>query len=91
MQSKHLVVSGRVQGVNYRAWFCELARTMSIKGWVRNRANGTVEAVIQGGDDDLNAMVKAAHSGPALADVSDVQAKDVDYEPAESFEVKATE
>ena len=90
MRSKHLVIRGHVQGVSYRAWFCQRAQDLNIKGWVRNRADGTVEAVIQGTGADLEALIEAAHSGPGLADVSAVERKDIDYEPAEGFEIKPT-
>ncbi len=91
MISKHLIISGRVQGVSYRAWFSDLARTMNLQGWVRNRSDRTVEAVIKGKPDDVNALIKAAHIGPTLADVKNVDTKDMDYDGPPTFEITASQ
>ncbi len=69
---------GRVQGVWFRAWACEQADALGLDGWVRNRADGTVEAVFAGPPDKVDRMVVLCRRGPPLAKVSDVR---VDPEP----------
>ena len=78
MKSVRVVISGRVQGVWYRAWTREQASGRGLSGWVRNREDGTVEAVFSGPDENVNAMLEAARSGPRLARVDTI-----DSEPCE--------
>lgn len=70
----HLLVHGRVQGVAYRASAAQEARRLNLDGWVRNRADGTVEAVVAGSAAALAAFVEWAHRGPPHARVSRVDA-----------------
>jgi acylphosphatase len=65
----HVIVSGRVQGVFYRATCVERARALGVKGWVRNTFDGQVEAEFEGDDAAVEAMVAWAREGPAGADV----------------------
>jgi len=76
MRSAHLIISGRVQGVGYRAWLAEEARARALNGWVRNRQDGTVEAVLAGPSDPLNALISACGTGPAEAEVARVDVSD---------------
>ncbi|MFG1395802.1 acylphosphatase [Roseixanthobacter pseudopolyaromaticivorans] len=70
MKVVHLIIEGRVQGVGYRAWCAHGAEARGLSGWVRNRANGSVEAVLAGADDAaVDEMVQACGSGPAGARV----------------------
>ncbi|MGF1592829.1 MAG: acylphosphatase, partial [Kiloniellaceae bacterium] len=59
-----VVVSGRVQGVWFRAWTEREAKALGLDGWVRNRRDGSVEAVLAGPDDAVAAMVAALWEGP---------------------------
>lgn len=68
-----LRVSGRVQGVFFRASTQEQARARNLSGWVKNRADGSVEAVLEGPVKDLRAVVEWAHRGPEAADVEAVE------------------
>ncbi|NPV23345.1 acylphosphatase [Bradyrhizobium aeschynomenes] len=68
----HVTVRGRVQGVGYRAWVEDQAILNGLEGWVRNRADGSVEAVFAGPADDVAAMVSACRKGPPAARVDDV-------------------
>lgn len=69
MNAKRLVISGRVQAVGFRQWLVEEARRLGLSGWVRNRANGTVEAVIAGETASVEELVRACRRGPKLAQV----------------------
>jgi acylphosphatase len=65
----HVVVEGRVQGVGYRDWVCGAARGLKLDGWVRNRADGAVEALFAGPSAAVDAMVGRCADGPRLARV----------------------
>jgi acylphosphatase len=69
MNAKHLVIAGRVQGVGFRDWLVEKAEALGISGWVRNRADGTVEALIAGGNDAVEELARLCRRGPRLAEV----------------------
>jgi acylphosphatase len=79
----HVFVSGRVQGVYYRANTRDTARQAGVDGWVRNLDDGRVEAVFEGPTDAVESMVEWCHRGSPAAHVEDVT---VDYEPPESVE-----
>ena len=70
--AKHLIISGRVQGVGYRASMIDEARRLGVTGWVRNRRDGTVEAVVDGDADTVAAIVTWARRGPPGARVAEV-------------------
>jgi acylphosphatase len=67
-----VVVSGRVQGVWFRAWTVETATGLGLAGWVRNRADGSVEALFAGPADAVEAMIARCHDGPPAAHVDGV-------------------
>jgi acylphosphatase len=77
-----LIIRGRVQAVGYRAWAADEARRLGLDGWVRNRADGTVEALAAGDDAAVERFIAACRSGPALARVTAV-----DVGPADPAEV----
>jgi acylphosphatase len=84
----HVHVSGRVQGVYYRANTRDTARECGVDGWVENLADGRVEAVFEGPREAVESMVEWCHEGSPAASVDDV---DVSYEsPAglEGFEIR---
>ena len=72
MITKHLIISGRVQGVGYRNYMAHKARQFQISGWVRNRSDGSVEAVIQGTPENVEALIVRARRGPAKASVTGI-------------------
>ena len=74
--TKRLVVSGRVQGVGYRYSMHYAARNFGVTGWVRNRRDGTVEAVAQGEEPAVQAFIAWAWKGPGLAQVDNVAVED---------------
>ena len=76
MIRRRLVVTGRVQGVFYRDWFVEQAAALGLDGWVRNRADGSVEAVVQGARETIDAMVARAQEGSPASRVAAVTVHD---------------
>ncbi len=85
----HVFISGRVQGVNFRAYTRDQAQRYGLVGWVRNLPDGRVEAVFEGEADAVERMVKWCHNGPPYAHVDHV---DVRWEDAtddeEGFQVR---
>ena len=73
MGSRQIRVSGRVQGVGFRYALRDEARRLGLRGWVRNCADGTVEALLQGHDEPVAALVAWARRGPRLARVDEVR------------------
>ena len=69
----HVIMEGRVQGVGFRAYVEREAKTRSLKGWVRNRSDGSVEAVFCGEEEDVQSMIVACHRGPRMASIRDVK------------------
>lgn len=72
-KSTRAIIKGRVQGVGYRAWTVSTASKLQIKGWVRNRSDGSVEAVFCGSDEQLTTMLAACKKGPMLARVDVIE------------------
>ena len=81
-------VSGHVQGVGYRFAACADARRLGITGWVRNLANGDVEAFACGEADQLSAFCEWLRRGPRAARVTDVIATDAPVQAHEDFGVR---
>ena len=72
----HVIISGRVQGVWFRGWTRQQASSLGLTGWVRNRRDGTVEAIFQGDAADIDAMLNACWQGPPAASVADIRVAD---------------
>ncbi|HEY5694611.1 MAG TPA: acylphosphatase [Gaiellaceae bacterium] len=72
-QRRHVVVYGFVQGVGFRFAVERAARARGVSGWVRNRLDGTVEAVFEGEPEDLEALVELCRRGPRGAEVERVE------------------
>ncbi|EWY37588.1 acylphosphatase [Skermanella stibiiresistens SB22] len=81
-----VIISGRVQGVWYRAWTVERARLLGLVGWVRNLEDGTVEALFAGPADQVDAMIEACREGPKHARVTDVVVQPAEHPDADGFE-----
>jgi len=73
---KRLHITGRVQGVAFRASTVTTARELGLTGWVANRADGSVEAVAEGDDAAVTALVRWCHHGPPAARVDHVEVTD---------------
>jgi acylphosphatase len=91
--ARHLRVTGIVQGVGYRASFERQARTLGLSGWVRNRFDKSVEALIRGDAVAIENMIAWARRGPPGARVDDVTVSAIDEVDVgdAGFEVRATE
>ena len=75
-----LTITGRVQGVGYRDWALTTGRRLGLSGWVRNRSDSSVEALIVGDDAAIGAMIDACRRGPTAARVDDVDIEPVDLD-----------
>lgn len=69
----HVLIEGRVQGVFFRAYTQDEARRRKVSGWVKNRFDGSVEAVLEGEKADVEALIAWCHSGPPHARVKQVK------------------
>jgi acylphosphatase len=89
----HLRIRGRVQGVGYRAALMDEARLRKLRGWVRNRSDGSVEALLIGPRADCDAVAAWARRGPPAARVMQVAVEVVDAAAAApaGFECRPTE
>ncbi|MBC2777805.1 acylphosphatase [Parasphingopyxis marina] len=90
MIARHLIIHGRVQGVFYRDWTVETARRLGLTGWVRNRRDGTVEAVVQGEDEAVERFIEMAKDGPPRAGVKHIDAAPLPAGGFSHFEKQAT-
>jgi len=92
----HVMIRGRVQGVGYRYWVEQKAMARSLEGWVRNRRDGSVEAVFAGPADAVSGMIALCRRGPASARVDAVAEEPADTDvlrlrrPEERFSVLPT-
>lgn len=77
----HVVITGRVQGVWFRGWTKQEAERLCLSGWVRNRTDGSVEAVFAGPADAVADMLSRCHKGPPAARVDHVVVSDTDDWP----------
>ncbi len=74
-----VIIDGIVQGVFFRAETTATARNIGVNGWVKNRADGTVEAVFEGAEGDVEKAIEWCRHGPAAARVESVDVKDEEY------------
>ena len=90
MRAARLRITGRVQGVGYRAWALQMASRLGLRGWVRNRRDGSVEALIIGEEDAVDRMIEACREGPYAARVADVAVSDAADDGSPGFTPKPT-
>jgi len=84
--TKKLRIHGEVQGVWFRAWSAEAARELGLRGWVRNRRDGTVEMLVHGKPDAVEQMIARCRVGPPAARVYRIDVEETAEEAPAGFE-----
>jgi acylphosphatase len=85
---RRVVVQGRVQGVFFRDSVRERARAHGVAGWIRNRSDGTVEAVLEGRPDHVERVVRFCKIGPRQASVAQIDVSQEEPEGLSGFEIR---
>ena len=91
IETVRLRITGQVQGVGYRLWMTRTAASLGLRGWVRNRKDGSVEALVTGAPKAVAAMIEASRKGPFGAQVSDVTVIPDQDDRSVGFVARATE
>jgi acylphosphatase len=91
VETVRLRIAGQVQGVGYRLWMTRTAASLGLRGWVRNRTDGSVEALVTGAPEDVAAMIEAARKGPVGAHVRDVTVTAAEDDGSVGFVTRRTE
>lgn len=86
--ARHLLIHGRVQGVNFRNACRRQARQLALRGWVRNLPDGAVEVHVQGPGEAVAELIDWAHHGPRNAHVSRVEIRPAQVQQTERFSVR---
>ncbi len=90
MKTVNLRITGRVQGVYYRAWTCETALPLKLNGWVRNRADGSVEALVSGDAGAVDQLIEKCWQGSHASKVHDIIVTDSIESVQDGFAQKPT-
>ena len=85
-----LIIEGRVQGVGFRAWMVDVANAAGVDGWVRNRRDGTVEALVAGEPAAVERVVAKSREGPRMGRVNRVREEPADDAVGPGFDAVAT-
>ena len=88
--SKRVRVFGRVQGVWFRGWAVDAARSLGLDGWVRNRRDGSVEMLLFGPEEAMARMIEHCREGPSAARVQRVEVEQADEAPPAGFAQRPT-
>ncbi len=88
--TKRLKIFGKVQGVGYRAWTVQTATALKLTGWVRNRDDGSVEAVVTGDDENIRKFIASCYDGPASSKVETISVSEGLDELLEEFQQRET-
>lgn len=88
MTTVRVIARGRVQGVGFRWFVRDAADARGVTGWVRNRRDGSVEALLSGSHADVTAVLTALRDGPASARVADVDVSDAEDPRLRGFEIR---
>jgi len=90
MIGRRLRIHGLVQGVSFRDWAVRAARSRGLTGWVRNRRDGSVEALVVGEPDAVDAFTADCRRGPIVARVDRIDYRDESASPIEGFTIRPT-
>ena len=77
---KHIIITGRVQGVGFRYWLYEAAVRNNINGWVKNKISGEVEALLIGNDVEIDNLIKLCEKGPPSSKVTKIKVQNYQKE-----------
>ena len=88
--TRKLRIHGEVQGVFYRAWSAEIARELGLRGWVRNRRDGTVEMLVHGEEAAVERMIERCRDGPPAARVERIEVEETREDAPAGFEKRPT-
>jgi acylphosphatase len=88
--TRKLRIHGEVQGVFYRAWSAEEAQALGLRGWVRNRSDGTVEMLVHGEEDAVRRFIERCRDGPPAARVERIDVEDTRDEVPAGFQKRPT-
>ncbi|MCD1294463.1 acylphosphatase [Methanocella sp. CWC-04] len=88
MKAIDVIVSGRVQGVGFRAFTRKNAVMLGVKGYVENQRDGTVHAVMEGNEHQVDKLLEVVKNGPMTSRVRDVKVKDIDKSGYTGFDVR---
>lgn len=83
-----LKIRGRVQGVFFRQSTCQEAKSLNLSGWVKNNQDGSVEALVEGPENDVKKLIDWCHEGPPSARVDSVEVEVASQEEGEKFKGK---
>ena len=86
--ARHVIVTGRVQGVFFRAWTKQQADQLGVSGWVRNRSDGSVEAFLEGDETAVADLTERMRSGPSAARVDRFDEKAAEPSGDKGFSVR---
>ena len=88
---KHIVITGKVQGVGFRYWLYKTAVQNNINGWVKNKISGEVEALLIGNDLEIDNLIKLCKKGPPSSKVAKIEVQNYKKEySGKSFEIVST-
>lgn len=89
MKRIHAFISGRVQGVGFRASTRRMANRLGVKGWAKNLMDGRVEVIAEGEKEEIEKFIDFLHDGPSVARVENVQIREEEYkEEFERFSIR---
>ncbi|WP_324809201.1 acylphosphatase [Sphingomonas sp. LY29] len=88
MVARHVIVTGRVQGIFFRAWTKQQADQLGVSGWVRNRSDGSVEAFLEGDETAVADLIERMRSGPSAARVDRLDEKAAEPSSDKGFSVR---
>ena len=86
----HITITGQVQGVGFRWWVVNEAKLLGLNGWVRNRLDGSVEAIFSGEDTAINEIIERCWSGPIAAVVTNIKSNEVEKPSIKGFSYLST-
>jgi len=84
----HIIVTGRVQGVGFRYYTKLKADELSLRGWVQNLPDGSVEIIVQGDPENINAFIEWCHSGPSSSNVNKLDYRESKLEAFSDFRIR---